>query len=128
MAFRIEAGEDLGDALRRIAGEQLDDAIAELEPGPDRVAPSSVHSARKSLKKTRSLVRLARPALGRKRYASANAALRDAGRLLSGARDADVMIATTDDLAERSVGHVPGETFAALRDELVRRAAALSQG
>jgi len=123
MAYRLDPAEPVGDALLRAATEQLDDALGALGDG-EQVAAEGVHAARKSLKKTRSLVRLARPALGREAYAAANAGLRDAGRLLAGTRDADVMVITAGRLAERSVGHVPSETFALLVAALGERAAA----
>jgi CHAD domain-containing protein len=83
----------------------------------------AVHDARKRLKKTRSLLRLARPGLRKRDYRAQNAALRDAGRALSGARDADVMVETVEKLGERFAGHVPAKTFTAVRDRLAERAA-----
>jgi CHAD domain-containing protein len=47
-----------------------------------------------------------------------NAALRDAARELSGTRDADVMITTLGDLADRFAGQLPAKTFDAIRDHL----------
>ena len=123
MAYRLDSSEPLGESLLRSATEQLDGALEALGEG-DQAAPEGVHAARKSLKKTRSLVRLARPALHRDHYAAANAGLRDAGRLLSGTRDADVMVATARKLADRSVGHVAAETFDLLVAALEERAAA----
>ena len=45
-------------------------------------------------------------------------ALRDAGRKLSGTRDADVMVEALDDLSERYAGQLPKRTFTAMRDSL----------
>lgn len=47
----------------------------------------AIHEVRKVLKRLRALVRLIRDDLGETQYKSANIAFRDAGRLLSGARD-----------------------------------------
>lgn len=123
MAYRLDASEHLGDALLRVATEQLDDALGALGDG-DQATPEGVHAARKSLKKTRALVRLARPALGPDAHRAVNAELREAGRLLSGTRDADVMILTARTLAGRSEGQVPADTFAMLLDALHEHAAA----
>ncbi|HEY8583443.1 MAG TPA: CHAD domain-containing protein [Capillimicrobium sp.] len=114
MAYRLNLHESPGAALRDVAAQQLDSALAELRGETGATPDKAVHQARKSLKKTRALLRLARPALGNKAYARENAALRDAARLLSGTRDADVLRATTAALAERYVGHVPAATFEAL--------------
>ena len=52
MSYRLE------DGIRRIVAEELDDAIAGLRAGDDR--DTAIHEARKSLKKARSALRLAR--------------------------------------------------------------------
>ena len=64
------------------------------------------------------LLRLGRGTLdpdGRRRE---NDALRRAGRLLSSARDAEVVLDAVDDLADRYVGRVPQATFGAIRRHL----------
>jgi CHAD domain-containing protein len=124
MAYRlpISSDEDLPPGVRACAREQLDGAVAQLgRAGEDPV--DAVHEARKHLKKTRALLRLVRPALGTKAYRGENAALRDAGLALSGARDADVLVETADKLAERFPGRLPAETFARLREALAAEAA-----
>jgi CHAD domain-containing protein len=120
MSYRLKLSEPLGDEVRRVAGEQLGNAVSGLrDDGADRVA--AVHDARKSIKKTRALVRLARPVLPGEVRRTENAALRDAGRLLSGTRDADVLRATLDDLAEREVGRVSQGAVALAHEILDRR-------
>jgi CHAD domain-containing protein len=107
------------DGLRRCAREQLDLAIDELS---NRVADDpieAVHDARKALKKARSLLRLGRGTLDPDERRRDNAALRGAGRELSAARDAEVMLEATDDLIERFAGRVPEATFDAIRSHLV---------
>ena len=62
--------------------EQLDAAITDLAD-PDRSDPpdaEAIHDARKRLKKTRSLIRLARADLGPECARQINGVLRDAGR------------------------------------------------
>lgn len=89
MAYRLKLKEPLAKGVRRIAGEQLGNAAARLEGGSD--LETSVHEARKSLKRTRALLRLVRPGLGDANFREANARLRDIARSLSAARDRDVV-------------------------------------
>jgi CHAD domain-containing protein len=77
-----------------------------------------VHDARKALKKARSLLRLCRGTIDSDERQRENAALRQAGRLLSSARDAEVMLEAVDDLADRYAGRVPQTTFNAIRRQL----------
>ncbi|HEX7289584.1 MAG TPA: CHAD domain-containing protein [Conexibacter sp.] len=117
MAYRLSFADDVPSSVRLCAREQLADAVERLErSGEDPV--TAVHEARKDLKKTRALLRLVRPALGRKAYRRENDALRDAGLALSGARDADVRVATARALAEHAAGRLSAEVFDALREAL----------
>jgi CHAD domain-containing protein len=122
MAYRLSIAEDaVADGARACAREQLAGAVQRLErAGEDPVG--AVHDARKHLKKTRALLRLARPALGRKAYRRENDALRDVGLALSGTRDADVLVETATRLAERAPGQLPAEAFAQLREALAAEA------
>jgi CHAD domain-containing protein len=98
MAYRfLPADASVQDAVRRIASTQLDRALQALS-GPDREAPATVHGVRKSVKKLRGLIRLARP--GFRHYDAENAALRDVGQSLAHLRDSDVMRQTLADLAD----------------------------
>ena len=119
MAYRLEPGEAVPDGLRRAAREQLDQAVDELSTRVSDDPVEAVHEARKSLKKARSLLRLGRGTLDPAERRRENAALRDAGRRLSAARDAEVMLEATDELAERFAGRVPQATFDAIRRHLV---------
>ena len=123
MAYRLSIADDVPSSVRAVAREQLAGAVGRLErAGEDPVA--AVHEARKHLKKTRALLRLARPALGRQAYRSENDALREAGLALSGRRDADVLVETASKLAEHAAGRLPADVFAQLRDALQAEAAA----
>jgi CHAD domain-containing protein len=119
MAYQLRPGEAVPDGLRRCAREQLDRAIAELSTRAAEDPVEAVHDARKALKKARSLLRLGRGALDPGERRRDNAALRRAGRALSSARDAEVMLEATDDLADRFAGRVPEATFDAIRRHLV---------
>lgn len=65
-----------------------------------QVAPTdeAVHRARKAIKKSRTALRLLRPALTRPRYQRADRTLRDAAHALNALRDAHVLIQTLADL------------------------------
>lgn len=92
MAYRIDLNEPLDNTLKRIAVEQIDRAIRDLEA---KKTPSlGVHEARKTFKKMRALLRLIRPALTSKAYRRENIRFRDLGRTLSGTRDIQSMIET----------------------------------
>lgn len=97
MAYRLKLKEPLTKGVRRIASEQLGNAAARLEGASDR--EMAVHEARKSLKRTRALMRLVRPGLGDANFRKANARLRDIARGLSAARDRDVVRALLSGLS-----------------------------
>ncbi|MHB8242476.1 MAG: CHAD domain-containing protein, partial [Solirubrobacteraceae bacterium] len=94
-------GEPLGGALQRMAVGQLDLALAMLDSAGQEPDERAIHETRKALKRLRALLRLLQPELGLAAYEHENAALRDAGRRLAGARDAEVTLATLDALIER---------------------------
>src|ERR1700753_2539377 len=118
MAFRLQPGEAVPDGLRRCAREQLDRAIDELSARAADDPVEAVHDARKALKKARSLLRLGRGTLDPDERRRENEALRRAGRALSSARDAEVMLEATDNLSDRFTGRVPEASFAAIRRHL----------
>jgi CHAD domain-containing protein len=122
MTYRLDLATDTAEALRAAAMEQLQDAVVLLRDEFGQDPTTAVHGARKDIKKTRSLLRLARPALGKKEYGRYNRQLRDVGRSISAARDADVMVETVDALSERYAAHAPKESFTALRERLAESA------
>lgn len=117
MAYRLDPTLEPADALRATAMEQLQDAIDQLRNAADPA--KAVHEARKDLKKVRSLLRLGRPN-GRR---AINAELRDIAAQLAGARDADVMVATVDDLRVRFAGRLPARSFQTIGRRFARAAA-----
>ena len=121
MDYELTFAEQFPDAVRRVAREQLEAAAAQLDEGDDDPV-EAVHDARKRLKKSRALLRLARPDMPDGAFRAENRALRDAGRALSGARDADAMVETVDKLSELYVGRLPAEAFVAVRERLHERA------
>jgi CHAD domain-containing protein len=111
--FALGRRESLPRALRRVATEQIDLAAARLEGATDESVAEAVHGARKGFKRLRATLRLARDELGDVTYRRENTAFRDAGRALSSARDAEVLVQTLDSIEERS-----GARFPQLRDAL----------
>lgn len=117
MAFRLSRRDPPSEGARRLADDELAAAIARLR-GQDGSPDQRVHAARKSIKRVRGLLRLLRTSMPRPRFAADNAALRDAARGLSAARDAAVAIATFDQLVPE-----PEPLLAAVRQDLVARSA-----
>jgi CHAD domain-containing protein len=99
--FALLDGEPAADGIRRIADGRAADALERLRSAEGTGAGEGIHEARKSLKKLRSVLRLTRPRLGKGLYRLESARFRDAGRVLSGHRDADALIETVDGLEER---------------------------
>jgi CHAD domain-containing protein len=113
-------GRRVRSKLARATLKQLDRAIALLEGQGEEPREQTVHEARKALKRARALVRLQREALGAKRFRRVNAALRDAGRGLAGARDAEVIVDALELLVERHPRRLAGSPgIAVWRGELV---------
>ncbi|MHB1537432.1 MAG: CHAD domain-containing protein [Solirubrobacteraceae bacterium] len=89
-------------AVLAILLEQVDAAMYALETGEQDDLERAVHEARKAIKRARSLLRLLRAELPRRRRRRANAALRDAARVLTASREADVALETLDAVAARA--------------------------
>jgi CHAD domain-containing protein len=77
-----------------------------------------VHETRKSLKRLRATVRLARDELGDEVYRRENVAFRDAGGWLGGARDSQVLLETLNALIDRHPEGPPAR-FARFKRTLV---------
>ena len=117
MSYRILRSESVEDAIRRVAHEQVDHAIAASRL---RGASEAVHEARKRCKQIRALLRMARPLLG-EAYDLENTWYRDAGRELAHLRDAEVLVAAFDGLLEHFDEPVDRKAFAPIRTFLARR-------
>jgi len=120
MAFRLKRNkpESAQHALRRMARDQIDKALGEIDD-PNLPQAETVHQVRKRCKKLRALVRLYRPALGGQ-YRELNRAFRDTARLISDARDAEVMLQTYDALCDRFEDQIDRRAFASIRAGLTR--------
>lgn len=99
----LKPDETLAHGLRRMALGQVDLAIEELArtSAGAKDTEKAVHETRKALKRLRALLRVLRRELGEDAFAREDATVRDIARRLSGARDAEVMLATLDALIER---------------------------
>lgn len=91
VTYQFEQPDRLAFEIRRVAAERLDHALEQLSGGLSRDAAEAVHTARKDLKKTRSLLRLVRASLGEDRFHAENDRLRTAARHLAGVREADAL-------------------------------------
>ena len=105
--------------MGRIARGQLDMSIERLGGHTDEDLGTAVHETRKSLKRLRAIVRLARDELGDEAYRRENVAFRDAGRRLGGARDSQVLLETLDGLTDRNADQAPPERFERFKRTLV---------
>ncbi|HET9315751.1 MAG TPA: CHAD domain-containing protein [Vicinamibacteria bacterium] len=83
MAFRLKKDASPSHGLHHVVREQFDDALAAL--GPRTPDEKAVHSARKSVKRIRAVVRMLRDGYP----GTANRRLRAAGHALASLRDAD---------------------------------------
>jgi CHAD domain-containing protein len=119
MAFRILADESVEEAVQRIAREQLDSAIDEInDQGLNRHVV--VHQVRKRCKKIRGLVRLVRPQF-EDTYDHENAWYRDAAQQLSYVRDAQSIIDTFDKIMDHFQDQIDHKAFAPVRKRLTNR-------
>jgi CHAD domain-containing protein len=116
--FRLAGGEPVPEGIARIAGGQLELAIERLEGSTDEDLGTAVHEARKSFKRLRTTLRLARDELGEEVYRRENAAFRDAGRRLAGARDSQVLLETLAAVSDRYPDEAPPARFARFRRTL----------
>ncbi len=114
MPFHFQRGDkSVEKAVRRIAAERLETSRL-LFDDTTLARDTLVHELRKNVKKTRALLRLVRPHF--KGFERENAALRDAARLISDLRDADVLGANLTRIAEKT--DIPADRIAALHARL----------
>jgi CHAD domain-containing protein len=113
-AYRLKAKEAPAEGVNRIAVGRAEKALEELRRvGEGDDLAGSIHSARKDLKKLRSVLRLIRPVIGREQFRTENKRYRDAGRRLSSSRDAEVKLETLAALGERFGEDLPDRALKA---------------
>jgi CHAD domain-containing protein len=97
MSYELKSDETLGDSLKRIFRRQIENAEAVVR-GDKMCDDTPVHGVRKRLKKARAALRLVRKEIGRGLFRQQDRCLRDAGRLISDVRDAEVRLQTVREL------------------------------
>jgi CHAD domain-containing protein len=109
-AYRFKRRERIDDGIRRIAAGRAGHALGELAGArADAGLAEAIHTARKDTKKLRAVLRLVRGPLGKKAFRAENHRYRDAARLLSRSRDAEVKLETLAALRERFGTELPAE-------------------
>jgi CHAD domain-containing protein len=93
MAFELSHTRSIDANVRRIAVEQLDEALELLRDHDPAGRSAAIHEARKRTKMVRALARLAQPGLGGA-HRKVNIRVRDGARQLSDLRDAHALLAT----------------------------------
>lgn len=119
MGYQFKQQESLASGVRRIADEQLSQAIQILQD-PEQNRHYAIHEVRKRFKKMRGLIRLVRSGLGDE-YSTINVWYRDAGRRLSRIRDAESLLESLHALQERFPDPAYSELFAEFEMRLQER-------
>jgi CHAD domain-containing protein len=117
MAYRVKINADLSKDLRRLLTGQIGRAIAHLTGVADE-GGSAVHETRKALKRCRSILRLARPGIGSRRFTAEDHAFRAIARILSSERDREVMAQTLARLGAEDRPAAEKDVLAAAADAL----------
>ncbi len=97
MPLRFDLNQSAGANVARMLDEQFRKASRALGETSDPAA--SVHRARKALKRSRGILRLAKPGLPARYAKRLNRELRDCGRLLSDSRDTGILTEALTTLA-----------------------------
>jgi CHAD domain-containing protein len=113
MTFRFRKKEGVVRGIHRVVREQTALAVSMLADSAGDL-PKRIHEARRCLKRLRATLWLVRTQADEDTGVAENMALRNAGRKLSGARDAEVVLATF----ERLVPGLSGPGIARLRAAL----------
>jgi len=104
VAYKLNPGERLPLAIKRVLREELDSAIASLGQATGKERDSPIHEARKSIKKIRGVLRLIQPEIGRRIFSRENDRFRKIAHTLSELRDAGAMIEIFDALITHEEG------------------------
>jgi CHAD domain-containing protein len=118
MVYHFRNKWSVEKGLRRIAGDQIDKAIQEVD-NHELGHHETVHQVRKRCKKVRGLIRLVRGSFAD--YSRENAFFRDAARSLSFVRDTQSVIECLDALALHFRDQVDSDQFTAVRERLALR-------
>src|SRR5437016_4857690 len=122
MAYHLVLGESVPENIKRIAREQIEDAIGQLRVKNRAKRDEAIHEARKNVKKVRAVMRLVRSELG-DAYSPQNNRLREAGQKLSQLRDAGALIGAFDQIKDRYRKRLGRKAVTAIRLGLLDRKA-----
>jgi CHAD domain-containing protein len=128
VAFRLKPEMSLRKNLRRLIRKQIEGAIEDMGGSGAKSRDEVVHEARKTMKRVRAVLRLARSPIGGAKYRKANTELRDAARPLTEVRDAKILIETIDKLADQVKERVAGQAFEGVRQMLTSHAHSVRKG
>lgn len=119
MPYQLLENESIGAGIKRMAHEQVQRAILELD---DKALDchDTVHQVRKRCKKVRALLRLIRTEFD-DMYDAENSWYRDSARLLADIRDCLSQIETYDDLMDRFAAQIHRQQFGTIRAALTRQ-------
>jgi CHAD domain-containing protein len=118
MSFELHQRKRIEDELRNAARRQLRRASEALKHNDARTIGTSVHDARRSVKKARAVIKTLRDA-GARVPRKARRRLRKASRELSGLRDSGAIVDTFNSLRKRHPKGLPEHTYGILRHALV---------
>ena len=119
--FILKNKESADEDIKRILDNQLDTAISHLENELDNNFDGSIHEVRKSIKRTRAVLRLIRDDIGKNLYRKENTYFRDINRNMSEIRSISVIIETLNKLnSDESVDYKPLiDHFIELKEKMV---------
>lgn len=123
MGYCIESNESITTGIKRIAGEQTDEALTGLYNHENQ--HETIHKVRKHLKKLRAVMSLVRHELGEAVYKDQNVFYRDLGRQLEALRDVTSLLETVALLQNRFQDFVKPETFLPVKQFLLEEQTAL---
>lgn len=106
MGYKLKAGENLNKGFKRIASEQLEKAILQLEKS-ENYEHEAVHDVRKRMKKIRAVIRLLRSNFGKKLYQKENGFYRDVARKLSTIRDTTSTLQIAENVIKKYPDDIP---------------------
>lgn len=113
MSYRIGKNERLAEAFSRVAAEEMDLALSQIERKDQGEA---VQDARKAIKRLRALLRSLRVAFPEKMFRAENRRLAEVGHKISPLRDVHVQLDTLEKLRKKS-----GSAGDPVKGRLVRR-------
>jgi CHAD domain-containing protein len=117
MQYYSPATETPAAGTQRILQQMLD-SIAVLLAETHALSHPDVHEIRKTCKKLRALLRMARPALPSGTFGEADRAVRDLAGQLSSQRDSKVLVDTLDSIAQHFGGLLDVSALAPAREAL----------